>query len=210
MATINVHLYLLQLADSKYYVGQSDRPDVRLIEHRIGQGSKWTRLHPPIAILNTREIVVDSPKEAILYENWMTLHYMEKFGWENVRGGEYLDLENYRLREKLNHIYDTETNKIKYYIPNTPYLFGPTTYWLIYILELPRSHYYIGSCRRLGKALGKHFVGKNVPLKIKDLIVVKPQDGHYLDIKRNLFRQYIQKYGRDKVAGAQLPGESPD
>jgi predicted GIY-YIG superfamily endonuclease len=205
---ITLTLYLLELADAKYYVGQSSRPEVRFADHQIGQGGKWTRLYKPVAILKTKTIEVESLREACLYENWLTLHYMEQYGWQNVRGGEFTDLEDYRIDEKIKHIYDITTNKIRYYIPDCKYLFGASDHWLIFVLELENSKYYIGSGKRLGKALGQHFNGstiawtrENKPLKVSELIVVKAADGHYLELKRQMLASYIKLYGREHVVG---------
>lgn len=40
---IQLKLYLLELADDMYYVGQTDEPDFRFSEHLSGKGAKWTR-----------------------------------------------------------------------------------------------------------------------------------------------------------------------
>lgn len=202
-----LQLYLLQLADGKYYVGQSSRPEVRFSDHQIGMGGKWTRLYKPVAILKTKHIEVANLREAILYENWLTLHYMEQYGWPNVRGGDYLDVENERIAAKISHIYDTTTNKINYYIPDCKYLFGASDHWLIYALELEHGKYYIGSGKRLGKALGQHFKDSaiawtrdNKPLKVAQLIVADPEDP-YLELKRNLKEDYARRFGKENVLG---------
>ncbi|MFD2871966.1 GIY-YIG nuclease family protein [Mucilaginibacter ximonensis] len=208
---ISLQLYLLELRDGKYYVGQSSRPEVRFSDHQIGQGGKWTRLYPPQALLKTKTIQVEDLREACLYENWLTLHYMEQYGWQNVRGGEYLDIENERIAEKISHIYDLNTNKIRQYIPDCPYLFGATHHWLVYVLELSDGYYYIGSGKRLGKALGDHFNGQTIaftrehpPLKVAEWQVIKPENGNYLEFKRSLAEQYRQCYGKNKVVAGNI------
>jgi len=109
---IEVKLYLLALADDKYYVCQTDDPNFRFSVRLSGKGAKWTRLYRPLYMLLTRNLSVVSGAEAMLYENWMTLHYMERFGWENVRGGDFLVVESYRLKERLEYIYDTGNNTL--------------------------------------------------------------------------------------------------
>jgi len=42
------YLYVLELANGKFYVGQAKDPDRRLRKHFNGSGSEWTRLHPPV------------------------------------------------------------------------------------------------------------------------------------------------------------------
>lgn len=210
---IELKLYLLELADNKYYVGQTDDPDFRFSEHLSGKGAKWTRLHKPLNILLTRNLSVESPAEAMLYENWMTLQQMERFGWENVRGGDFTIVESYRLRERLEHIYDFEQNKIRYYVAGCHYLFGTCDDWHVYVLELENERIYIGSCQRLGKSLGEHFSGRGIAwtrdnpvVKVMELITVKPGEGSYLELKKRLVRDYIDRYGHDNVIGGQMPG----
>ena len=123
---IALKLYLLELENDKYYVGQTDDPDFRFQEHLSGKGAKWTRKHRPTHLLLTKDISVETAAEALLYENWLTMHYMELFGWENFRGGDYVVVESYRLRERIAYIYDFAQNKIINYIPDCKYLFGST------------------------------------------------------------------------------------
>jgi predicted GIY-YIG superfamily endonuclease len=209
---LELKLYLLELAGDKYYVGQTEDPEFRFKEHLSGKGAKWTRLHKPLFILMTRTISVSSPAEAILYENWMTLHYMEKFGWENVRGGDYLVVEGFKLQERISHIYDCEQNRIKYFVRDCPYLFGSFGEWHVYVLELEHDRYYIGSCQRLGKSLGEHFAGKaiawtrdNRVVKVLELITIQPGSGSHVELKDQLLMDYIGRFGWENVGGWPMP-----
>jgi hypothetical protein len=74
-------------------------------------------------------------------------------GWQNVRGGDYCKTEDYKLKEGIDHIFDTETNRIRYFVPQVKYLFGTSEDYIIYILKLENNKYYIGSTRKLGRAL---------------------------------------------------------
>ena len=47
----------------------------------------------------------------MLYENWMTLQAMERYGWENVRGGEFVVLEAYWLKKQPDQIYHTSSRE---------------------------------------------------------------------------------------------------
>jgi hypothetical protein len=134
------------------------------------------------------------------------------FGWENVRGGDFVIVECYKLKVLLEHIYDFEENKIKYYVPNRPYLFGSSDDWHVYVLGLRNNRYYVGSCKQLGKALGAHFNGlgiswtqENKVIKLLELITIKPDSGSYLEVKDRLVRDYISRYGWENVRGGQMP-----
>lgn len=209
---IELKLYLLELTGNKYYVGQSDDPQFRFSEHLGSKGAKWTRRYKPLRIAKIQTLLVDTAKEAMLYENWMTLQAMERYGWENVRGGDFLVVETYLLKERLEHIYDFTANKIKYYVPRNRYLFGASEDWLIYVLELCNGRFYIGSCKHLGKALGEHFNGKGIawtqenPVRsVIEVITVKPGSESYLELKHSLVNDYILRYGWENVLGGQMP-----
>jgi predicted GIY-YIG superfamily endonuclease len=83
---IELKLYLLELAGNKYYAGQSNDPEFRFSEHLRSKGAKWTRRYKPFRIAKIQTLTVESAKEAMLCENWMTPQAMERYGWENVRG----------------------------------------------------------------------------------------------------------------------------
>lgn len=76
-------LYVLQLADGKYYVGKSADVTKRFEQHKAGSGAAWTRLHKPNRILETR------PLTSVHDETNVTKDLMKKYGIDNVRGGAY-------------------------------------------------------------------------------------------------------------------------
>lgn len=76
-------LYVLQLADGKYYVGTTHDIKRRVEEHIRGAGSEWTRLHKFVKIIETRRVKDEHD------ENNTTKDYMKKYGIDNVRGGSY-------------------------------------------------------------------------------------------------------------------------
>ena len=76
------HVYILELENSKYYVGYSSDISARITQHFSGEGSKWTQMHKPIRIYD-----VQRGDEHI--EKLTTITMMIKHGWRNVRGGPY-------------------------------------------------------------------------------------------------------------------------
>ncbi len=77
-------LYVLLLENNKYYIGITMNLNQRIAQHFSGDGSKWTKLHKPITIV---EVQIKNVDEKL--ENEITLHYINKYGKENVRGGSY-------------------------------------------------------------------------------------------------------------------------
>jgi cellular nucleic acid-binding protein len=76
-------IYVLKLAEGKYYVGKSADVAQRFKQHMSGRGSTWTGLYKPVSIVETRPI--NSPFD----ETNITKEYMKKYGMDNVRGGAY-------------------------------------------------------------------------------------------------------------------------
>ena len=74
------YIYVWELEEKKYYVGTSGNLSQRLKQHSSEDGAKWTQKYKPVKII---EICLGN-KEV---ENRKTIEYMKKYGWENVRGG---------------------------------------------------------------------------------------------------------------------------
>ena len=86
--------YVLLLKDNNYYIGISRQVTVRLQSHACAAiglpdpkyggraGSKWTRLHPVVKII---EIIYG--KNNLAFENTKTLQYMKTYEISKVRGG---------------------------------------------------------------------------------------------------------------------------
>lgn len=80
-------VYVLRLTEGKYYVGYTEKHEVmdRVWEHtwKGPTAAEWTKLY---AVLEPVDIYPDATQET---EKQVTLEYMRKHGWENVRGACY-------------------------------------------------------------------------------------------------------------------------
>ena len=82
-------LYVLQCAPTKsggpatWYIGVSYALNNRIAQHASGRGSAWTRIHPVVRIAEVRM------NATLQLERDVTLQYMRRYGWQNVRGGPY-------------------------------------------------------------------------------------------------------------------------
>ena len=80
-------IYVLRLRNDKWYIGRTSNVERRYEQHLKGEGSKWTFLHQPLNIHETRELKSDDDEDLV------TLEYMERFGIYNVRGGRFCAVE---------------------------------------------------------------------------------------------------------------------
>lgn len=84
-------LYVLKLEQGKYYVGVTSKtPAIRFKEHLIGgqRAARWTKKYKPLKIIDTKNLGYINFKEAEEYENKVVRKYIEKYGYNNVRGGD--------------------------------------------------------------------------------------------------------------------------
>ena len=78
------YIYVLKLQGDEihehyYYVGFTQDVNKRMYDHFHGSGAEWTKLHPPICVL---EIVEGDKSE----ERPKTIEVMKKYGWARTRG----------------------------------------------------------------------------------------------------------------------------
>ena len=77
-------LYVLKLTDDCYYIGMTMNLNIRLAQHMIGKGAKFTRLHKPIELIKVIYPAIDND-----IENNITREYIDKYGSDKVKGGSY-------------------------------------------------------------------------------------------------------------------------
>lgn len=80
----------------KYYVGISLNLNLRLGQHFNEDGSKWTKTYKPVKLI---EVIYPA---ASITEKTKTLEYMKKYGWENVRGYSWCQVDMKNPPNELN------------------------------------------------------------------------------------------------------------
>lgn len=76
-------VYVLRLIGNRYYIGKTINVVKRISAHFNGSGSKWTKLHQPVEVMEVFKNCNGFD------EDYFTKQYMAKYGVENVRGGSY-------------------------------------------------------------------------------------------------------------------------
>jgi hypothetical protein len=82
-----VFIYILELDNTKYYIGKTSNIDIRLEQHFHLLGSEWTKKHKP------KKVFQIIPNCDNFDEDKYTLKFMEQYGIDNVRGGSFCELK---------------------------------------------------------------------------------------------------------------------
>ncbi|WP_226036130.1 GIY-YIG nuclease family protein [Aquibacillus saliphilus] len=82
-------VYVLELEDDNYYVGQTDDLEKRIKKHGTKKGAQWTQIYKPISTIHKIDAGICTEFEAFKKENEITILMMNKYGWEKVRGGDF-------------------------------------------------------------------------------------------------------------------------
>lgn len=79
-------VYVLQLENNKFYIGYTTKLSQRISQHCLGSGAKFTQLHKPVNVISVQE-----GNEYL--EEATTVLYMNKYGWEHVRGSKWCAID---------------------------------------------------------------------------------------------------------------------
>jgi predicted GIY-YIG superfamily endonuclease len=85
-------LYVLELEQGKWYVGITPDVEKRFEQHKKGTaGTAWTKAYAPTRVEARKDLGEIELEKARQLEGRIMLKYMEKYGENNVRGGDMGD-----------------------------------------------------------------------------------------------------------------------
>jgi predicted GIY-YIG superfamily endonuclease len=87
------YIYVLKLVEDRYYVGRTSNILRRTRQHFTSNGALYTRKYKPLKVIEVEEEKLSDD------ERKMTFKYVEKYGWEKVRGSYWCSLE---IKRELN------------------------------------------------------------------------------------------------------------
>ena len=92
-------LYILELEQDKLYVGiTSQTPEKRMQEHVNGiRYAYWTQKYKPVWLAYAEDLGAITKEVAEERENKLVRELMKKHGYNNVRGGDLRDTEDYSI-----------------------------------------------------------------------------------------------------------------
>jgi hypothetical protein len=111
------YIYVLKLIDDRYYIGRTSNIIIRIEQHFTNNGSIYTKMYNPLKVIEVEE---ELTKDA---EKNKTLFYMEKYGFEKVRGYTWCSIELkknpciknkiiIKLESKIEYIIDEELENL--------------------------------------------------------------------------------------------------
>ena len=205
-------IYILRCEHSKYYIGKTTLDVDQILEqHTRQKETKWTKIHPPISIMDT--FIGDKWDEEITFYRMADL-----YGIENVRGGSYKDVilttdqKNTFTRlvcnvngvcHKCRKSGHTEskcllsTNDKPIEVEDVPECNG------IFSLKLENNKWLVQYSRTLRSSIIKYFEGEgnkwtrlHVPCSIHRIY-----PGLNKDKLTHITRDYIDQFGKENVRG---------
>jgi ankyrin repeat protein len=96
-----MYIYTLKLQSGKYYVGKTGDLGTRLIQHKTGNGSFWTKQYKFESLIDVYE--VDNNID-LFEETKQTCKMFLKYGPKNVRGAQYCQLQEPKIDELVSYI----------------------------------------------------------------------------------------------------------
>lgn len=204
-----IFIYVLRLENGKYYVGQTNDLQRRFRNHLSkSSGAEWTRLHRPIEILSRFRTGLNDPDLALRYENERTLRCIEEFGWKNVRGGDYI-----YVNEKQHYLHLIQESNLGNAICPVDVEDGIDISKFescVFTLELEEDKYFVGTTKNLNLAIlselngrGAEWTGIFKPRRLVRVISVN-NDEEFEHLHLQELKSAFLKYHCDDVRGGRF------
>lgn len=184
----NEYIYVLKLKNNKWWVGKSKNPSTRILAHKDGMGSSWTREN---RVIETEEVLENGDLTEI------TLSYMKKYEWQNVQGSSWYgnQLDKYIPVKILNYI--NEQKKLK---PNDDINVENDEKYLVCVLRLENDKWWVGKTNNIKRTLKKIRNGKGSPWTVINRLIKLEELRENADLKE-VTLEYMRNYGWENVRG---------
>jgi len=168
-------VYVLKLEKDRWYIGKTNDLNSQIKRHRKGEVNSWTKLYK---VLSVEKVIEGGDEKAV------TIEYMQKYGWWNVRGFNWAakDWPPEELYEQFKEVIGIKDPKK-----------------IVYALKLGHDKWFIGNTKNLEWSLDLHEKGTPPWIDIHKVVEVKEviENG---DPKR-VTLDYMRKYGWENVRG---------
>lgn len=201
--TYPIHIYVLELEGGYWYVGKTHHPNARFWQHTHGKGAEWTKLHRVVRCAERRVFYVETEYDEDKHENRTTIDWMERKGWQWVRGGVWCEVSEEKTLRKLHrHGFFKEVQAARQQ-------FAAQTL-VRYVLELKEGKYFVGYTRDLKRTLRKHEYGRGTEwtrkYKPQGLVSAEPFETPSGAVRNRrdvdpLVVECFRRYGYENVRG---------
>lgn len=96
-------IYKIECEGGKIYIGETKNLDKRMEQHFSGKGAKVTKKFKPI---EGKELAVVPGYLVKKVEQEYTEKYIDKYGYNNVRGGKYVNSKTLKINNSYKFNYD--------------------------------------------------------------------------------------------------------
>ena len=208
-------IYLLELEENTVYVGKSNNFDDRKSTHFKGKGAEWTKKYKPLRVKDLIDFGNILEKDEDKIETLATINVMRQYGWKNVRGGYFINVD------EVSTLYALKSHMLK---PNNPFnidfldvseldiVFRQNNYkYLVYVILLENNFFNIGHTSNIYKTYKRYINKKGSSLnsryafiKIQELFEPPDNFESILDFVDVCVLEYAKKYGAEKVRGGRF------
>jgi predicted GIY-YIG superfamily endonuclease len=101
LKTVGYIFYVLELENNNYFIGTTKNLLLAILNENNKLGSDWTKLHKPIALINVIKITEDKSEIIKQKHNDLVIHFMKKYGFKNVRGGDFYKVDERNHKNKV-------------------------------------------------------------------------------------------------------------
>ncbi len=180
------YVYILKLENEKWWVGRTKKLSSGITVHKDGQGSSWTRDN---RVIDTEEIIENGDLTDI------TLDYMKKYGWENVKGTCFNESYYIYIPKKIKVYIKGQTGGLEFFKEKEEAL-GPK---FVYILKLEHGKWYVGRSINVERRVKEMKEEGNTWTQMHKILGVGEviENG---DLKQ-ITLDYMRKYGWENVRG---------
>lgn len=180
------YVYILKLENKKWWVGRTKNPAKGIARHKDRQGSSWTRNNK---VLDTEEIIQNGNLTEI------TLDYMKKYGWQNVRGTCFNDAYYIYIPKKIKAYIKSQEGGLDFFTEKEKAL-GPK---FVYTLKLEHGKWYVGRSINVERRVEQMKEKGNTWTQLHNILGVEEifENG---DLKQ-ITIDYMRKYGWENVRG---------
>ncbi len=186
------YVYILKLENNKWWIGKTKNLSVRIVTHKDGRGSEWTKANRTI---DTEKIIEDGDLTTI------TLNYMKKYGWQNVRGTCFNEGYAMYIPKKIKEYVSKEIGKLNELKDNSnKFLLSNNEDYLVYVLKLENDKWWVGKTTNISKTVKQYKCGKGTPWTTINKVVDVEELREKAQLKE-VTLEYMRKYGWENVRG---------